>query len=66
MKHYHFCETTSGEAFIVCADSEDEAYEIAADIAMDLAEQWADGEPELECYGTISEEEAENSGLDEY
>lgn len=66
MKHYLFCETTSGEEFLVGAENEADAYEIAEPIAVDLANMWADGEPELECYGTISEEEAENSGLDEY
>ena len=66
MKHYLFCETTSGEEFIVSAENEVNAYEIAEPIGVDLANMWADGDPDLECYGTISEEEAENSGLDEY
>ena len=67
MKHYLFVEETTGEEFIVGADNEDEAYDIAFDVSFDIVAMWAPGEdPELTCYGEISEDEAEASGLDEY
>ena len=60
MKHYLFeCITpggvNEGEEFIVGADSYDEAKEIAYD-----------NFGKCKCYGQITEEEAEASGLDEY
>ena len=67
MRHYLFSEEVTGEEFIVGADSEDEAHEAAFEIGVDLVEMWEPGEvPELICYGEISDEEAEASGLDEY
>jgi len=67
MKHYLFDENISGERFIVGADNEEEATIIAKGIAKDIGRQWnSDDEWELEGYGEITEEEAEDSGLDEY
>lgn len=67
MKHFLFIEEITGEEFIVSADNEDEAYNAAFEIGVDLVEMWEPGEvPELICYGEISDEEAEASGLDEY
>ena len=67
MKHYLFVEEITGEEFIVSADNEDEAYSAAFEIGVDLVDMWEPGEvPELICYGEISDEEAEASGLDEY
>ena len=47
-----------GEEFIVCAPAELEAFQIAMAVF--------DEPTRLKCYGEISEEEAEASGLDEY
>lgn len=55
MKHYWFEDTESGEEFIVCADNKEEAREIAKEYFT-----------KVKCFGEISEEEAEASGLDEY
>lgn len=66
MNHYFFSEVISGEQFLVGADSEVEAILIAEGIAEDIGHQWNDGEWELACHGEVTEEEAEDSGLDEY
>ena len=66
MKHYLFDENISGERFIVGADNEEEATIIAEGIAEEFGHRWNDDEWELEGYGEITEEEAEDSGLDEY
>lgn len=60
MKHYLFECTVAGsdnegEEFIVGADSYDEAKEIAYN-----------NFGKCKCYGQMTEEEAEASGLDEY
>ena len=47
-----------GEEFIVCAPAKPEAFQIAMAVF--------DEPTGLKCYGEISEEEAEMSGLDEY
>lgn len=62
MKHYWFEVVTDGsdlegEEFLVCAHSYSEAKEIATDNFM--CEQ-------LQYHGTMSDIEAEMSGLDEY
>ena len=41
MKNYHFCETVSGEEFLVGADTYEEAREIAESVALDLSENLA-------------------------
>ena len=66
MKHYFFSELISGEQFLVGADNEEEATIIAEGIVDEIARQWNDGEWEFTCYGEVTEEEAEDSGLDEY
>ena len=68
MKNFYFSEEVSGEEFLVGAHSYEEAYAIALDIAKDLAVQYGDHpfDYELEYHGTLSDWEAENSGLDEY
>lgn len=67
MKHYLFIEEVTGERFIVTADNEDEAYDAAFEIGVDIVKMWEpDEKPELTCDGEISDEEAEASGLDEY
>lgn len=55
MKHYYFEDNASGEQFIVGANNVDEAIAIA--------EEYFE-EPEF--FYTMSEYEAESSGLDEY
>lgn len=55
MRHYWFEDGETNEEFIVCADNKEEAYTIAR--------QYFN---RVKCYGEISEEEAEASGLDEY
>ena len=55
MKHYLFEDLQNGENFIVGADNVDEAFEIACSYFEELC-----------LIREISEEEAENSGLDEY
>lgn len=66
MKHYFFSETISGEPFLVGADDEVDAIIIAEDVAAKIGHQWNNGEWQLGCHGEVTEEEAENSGLDEY
>ena len=56
MKHFLCYEVENGEDFIVYAENEEEAIEIAREY-FDVA---------IVICGEISEEEAENSGLDEY
>ena len=66
MKHYYFVEEISGEEFLVGAESGADAWAIAEDVAYDIGIQWNEGAYSLAAYGTMSEWEAENSGLDEY
>lgn len=56
MKHFLCFEEERGENFIVGANTDEQAIEIA--------KYYFDGT--IVVYGEISEEEAENSGLDEY
>jgi len=61
MKHFYFIVIDGeyeGFEFIVGAPAEPEAFQIAMAIF--------DEPTGLKCYGEISEEEAEASGLDEY
>lgn len=55
MRHFVFEDYDSGEEFIVSADTKAEAFDIAREIFAD---------PSYIC--EFTEEEAENSGLDEY
>lgn len=68
MKHYLFVETISGIEFIVGEDSVAAAKEFALSICKDIALEWNGGADNFNCLycGTLTEEEAESSGLDEY
>lgn len=68
MKHYLFTEEISGEQFLVGADTEDEAVLVATGVCEDIAQVWNENKDDYEMhfYGTVTEEEAEMSGLDEY
>lgn len=65
MKHFYFSEESTGEEFLVGADTLEEATIQAEQIAADIARQY-DEELELLYWYEMSEEEAESSGLDEY
>lgn len=65
MKHFYFSENSTGEEFLVGADTLEEAIIQAEQIADDIARQY-DEKPELLYWYEMSEEEAESSGLDEY
>ena len=61
MKHYYIIEESTGEEFLVGADSLEEAFEIAREVFEE------DEEPPCFYYVcTMTDWEAENSGLDEY
>jgi hypothetical protein len=55
MKHYLFKDIETCEEFLVGADNQHEAIAIAKEVAT-----------KFKCFGTVSEFEAEASGLDEY
>lgn len=65
MRHYYFVEESTGEEFIVGADSLVNATVAAMDIAHDIAEYYNE-EPRLSYEYEMTDEEAEMSGLDEY
>lgn len=65
MRHYYFIEESTGEEFIVGADSLVDAMVAAMDIAYDIAQHYGE-EPSLSYEYEMSDEEAEMSGLDEY
>ena len=65
MKHYYFIENESGEEFLVGASNYFEAEQIALEIADDIAIHYAI-HPDLSFEYEMTDEEAENSGLDEY
>ena len=65
MKHYYFIEEESGEEFLVGANTLTGAREIAQEIAFQISEEY-EIVPRLSYEGTMTEEEAEASGLDEY
>lgn len=58
MKTYYFFDNDSGEEFFVEADSTPSAWRIAVENGFD--------ENEIECLGTMTEEEAEMWGFDTY
>jgi len=60
MENYWFVEHETGEEFFVQAKSRTEAFEIAKGL------EWEDVEPDLECYGVVSDETADYMGLDTY
>lgn len=65
MRHYYFVEESTGEEFIVGADSLVDAMVAAMDIAYDIAKHY-DEEPSLSYKYEMTDDEAEASGLDEY
>jgi hypothetical protein len=69
MYHYYFIERNSGEEFIVGADTLEEAWKIADEVAAAIRENYDEGAgfATWMCYEyEMTEEEAEASGLDEY
>ena len=69
MKHFYFIERNSGEEFIVGADTLEEAWDIANEVAANIREMYDEGIgfATWMCYEyEMTEEEAEASGLDEY
>lgn len=69
MRHYLFellAGDYEGEEFLVGAFRLSEAYEIADDVARNAESFDEDGEPYYKYHFTLTEEEAEMSGLDEY
>ena len=68
MKHFLFCETNSGEEFIVGDFSLRNAKVLAREICREIAINYADNEHAFNCEycGELTDEEAEMSGLDEY
>lgn len=66
MRHYLFEETISGKEFIIGADCVGEAGLTAEGIAQDIGEEYNSGAWYLRFLDELTEEEAENSGLDEY
>lgn len=65
MKHYYFVENNTGEEFLVGADTLAEAYIIADDVGVEIANNYGELAT-VEFYYEMDEEEAEASGLDEY
>ena len=67
MKHYHFCENVTGKEILVCADTYEEAREIAKEVAFDVCEAECTGCWDLKYCGTVSGDFlAKCSGLPEY
>ena len=69
MYHYYFTERNSGEEFIVGADSLEEAWETADEVAATIRQLYDEGAgfATWVCYEyEMTDEEAEASGLDEY
>lgn len=65
MKHFYFVENESGEEFIVGANNLQEAKIIAEGVAQDIEVEYGI-HYDLSFEYEMTEEEAENSGLDEY
>lgn len=65
MKHYYFVENNTGEEFLVGADTLAEAYIIADDVGVEIANNYGE-QAAVEFYYEMDEIEAEASGLDEY
>ena len=66
MKHYYFIENESGEEFLVGADTEAEAWEIAMSVAEAIQKNEELEDIDLSFEYEMDDEEAEASGLDEY
>lgn len=65
MKHFYFVEEETGEEFLVGAYTFAAAHEIAEDVAESIAKRYAI-HPELSYEYEMTDDEAEESGLDEY
>lgn len=65
MKHFYFVEENTGEEFIVGDNDLYNATLTAQDIARDIAHQYGE-EPDLSYEYEMTDQEAEDSGLDEY
>jgi hypothetical protein len=65
IRHYYFIEEETGEEFIVGAKNFPTAEIIALDVAADIANYYSVF-PKLSYEYEMTEEEAEESGLDEY
>lgn len=66
MKHFYFVEENTGEEFIVGADSLREAWEIALEIGKRCVENYGMNATVLSYEYEMTDQEAEDSGLDEY
>lgn len=66
MKHYYFIENESGEEFLVGADTEAEAWEIAMSVAEAIQKNEELQDIDLSFEYEMDDDEAEASGLDEY
>ena len=66
MNHYLFIENTTGEEFIVGADTYDSAANYAETIGEEIAAAWTDEPADVKYCYCMTDEEAEMSGLDEY
>ena len=65
MKHFYFIEEENGEEFLVGARTLAEAQATAEDVADSIAKRYA-VHPDLSYEYEMTDEEAEDSGLDEY
>lgn len=68
MKHFLFVERISGEEFLVGAETLEDAWVIAEDVARSIAEQWNTyaNAYDLLFDSELDDFEAEICGLDEY
>lgn len=66
MKHYYFIENESGEEFLVGAYSEAEAWEVAMSVAESIQVNEELQDIDLSFEYEMDDDEAEESGLDEY
>lgn len=66
MRHYYFIENESGEEFLVGADTETEAWEIAMSVAEAIQANEELQDIDLSFEYEMDDDEAEKSGLDEY
>lgn len=68
MKHFLFVERISGEKFLVSAKTLEDAWDIAEDVARNIAEQWNTtiDDCDLLFNSILDDFDAEACGLDEY
>lgn len=66
MKHYYYIENSTGEEFLIGADSLAQAAIIAEDVAIQICLEYEVTFGDLHYQYEMTEEEAEASGLDEY